>query len=54
MDIAITVSEADVTRISRIGNKPWAKTTQEERTEYEHLIALYGTKVCMQVLNRGR
>lgn len=52
MDINITVSERDAEEMKTIGDKPWHKTTDEERKRYDTLIKFYGTEVAFKV--RGK
>jgi hypothetical protein len=52
VEITIVISERDVNRIIRIGSKPWWQTRPEERLEYNKLVDLCGTAVCMKVLNK--
>lgn len=52
VEITIKVKNRDVERAAQISLKPWNKTTDEERNEYDHLISLFGTAVCMKIINR--
>jgi len=52
MEITITVSERDQRRIEQIGSKPWWQTTPQERMEYDKLVQLCGTAVCIKILNK--
>lgn len=52
MEITITVSERDKRRIEQLGSKPWWQTTPQERMEYDKLVQLCGTAICMKILNK--
>ena len=52
VEITIKVKDKDIERAAAISLKQWNKTTEEERNEYDHLISLFGTAVCMKIINK--
>lgn len=49
VQITINIGERDASRISKIGNQRWDRTTDEEKKEYSKLMALVGSAVCLKI-----
>lgn len=52
MEITINISLRDADRAVLIASKLWHKINEDEKREYEHLIALFGTIVIQKLLNK--
>jgi len=52
MKIEIEVSPQDADRAVFLGLIPWMRITGEQKKEYERLIGLFGTAVCLRLLNK--
>jgi len=48
-EITVKVTDRDIDSIIRIGLKPWTRTTDDERKEFNNLINYYGTAVIKKI-----
>ncbi len=51
----ITITERELERMTRLGNIPWTKITDDEKEQYEREIKSLGLRLAYQILkNEGR
>ena len=47
--VMIKITDRDFDTLLDIGGKPWSKTTEQERKEYDRLIQYYGVLIAYEI-----